>query len=133
MNMGRETKNIISIPMLQALDENSESNEDKDPDYKFFISYDFYGKDNNMYHRKGLYGYNEANRKSFTPQLNHISMKMTSFPLMSQTDYIIENDFCNSSTVTGCKNDYCSCTHVLQVKLNSIVELILVDEGNSRQ
>lgn len=73
---------------------------------------------------------NIVKEKVGTPQLNHISMKMPTFPLMSQPELINENSFCNSSTVQGCQNDYCSCSHVLQVKLGSVVELVLVDEGN---
>lgn len=65
-----------------------------------------------------------------TPQLNHITMRMPTFPLMSQTELIDSANFCNSSTISdNCTTEYCSCPHVLQVKLNSVVELILVDEG----
>lgn len=56
-------------------------------------------------------------------------MKLPSFPLLSQRELIKEDQFCNSSTVENCKNVFCSCTHVLQVKLNSVVEVIMVDEG----
>lgn len=65
----------------------------------------------------------------FTPQLNHISMQLPSFPLLSQRDSITPDQFCNSSTVENCKTQFCKCTHVLQVKLGSVVELVLVDEG----
>lgn len=68
-------------------------------------------------------------QKVSTPQLNHISMKLPPFPLLSERDLINPDQFCNSSTVKGCKNDYCACTHVLQVKTKSVVELVLVDEG----
>lgn len=66
----------------------------------------------------------------YTPQLNHISMKPSSFPLLSQRDSIDPNTFCNETSVKDCEKDFCSCTHVLQVKLKSVVEVILVDEGN---
>lgn len=68
-------------------------------------------------------------QKVFTPQLNHISMKLLPFPLLPERHLIKPDQFCNSSTVEGCKNDYCACTHVLQVKTNSVVELVLIDEG----
>lgn len=65
-----------------------------------------------------------------TPQLNHITMRMPTFPLMSQTELIDSSKFCNASTISqDCKTEFCACTHVLQVQLNSVVELILVDEG----
>ncbi|XP_014213138.1 laccase-1-like [Copidosoma floridanum] len=128
-NKGTEAEDSVSIPHLQALDKNSEANVERDPDYQFYISYDFYGKDSDDYHRKGLYGYREAKHKTGMPQLNHISMKMPTFPLMSQTGMIDSRHFCNDSTVKGCDTEYCACPHVLQVKLNSLVELVLVDEG----
>lgn len=40
------------------------------------------------------------------------------------------NNFCNSSSINEtCKEGYCECSHVLSVRLNSIVEIIIVDEG----
>lgn len=67
--------------------------------------------------------------KVLTPQLNHISMKLPPFPLLSERHLIKPDQFCNSSTVEGCEDDYCACTHVFQVKINSVVELVLIDEG----
>lgn len=65
----------------------------------------------------------------FTPQLNHISMKMPTFSLMSQTEMIDDRQFCNVSTVKNCRVDYCQCPHVIQLRLKSVVELVLIDEG----
>lgn len=45
--------------MLNSLDPDSEANT-KEPDYKFYISYDFYAKDNDKFHRKGLYGFHQG-------------------------------------------------------------------------
>lgn len=58
-------------------------------------------------------------------------MKLPPMPLLSQRDFIDSDQFCNSSTVQGCVQDYCACTHVLRVNLDSVVEIILVDEGLS--
>lgn len=71
----------------------------------------------------------DKKQRLFTPQLNHISMKLPSFPLLSQRHLIKPDQFCNSSTVEGCEKDFCACTHVLRVKVNSVVELVLIDEG----
>ncbi|XP_029167358.1 laccase-1-like isoform X1 [Nylanderia fulva] len=131
LNEGTETNSSISIPMLIAMDDDDASNT-KEPDYQFYISYDLYQKDNPHFHRKGLYGYWQVkNRKKqvSTPQLNHISLKLPPYPLLPERNLIKPDQFCNSSTVEGCENDYCACTHVLQVKLNSVVELVLIDEG----
>lgn len=38
--------------------------------------------------------------------------------------------FCNASSIDeSCKDGYCECSHVLSVKKNSVVEVIIVDEG----
>ncbi|XP_025992935.1 laccase-1 isoform X1 [Solenopsis invicta] len=128
LNEGTESNSSISMPLLDAMDDDDTSNT-REPDYQFYISYDFYGKDNPHFHRKNLYGFHQVKQQVFTPQLNHISMKLPPFPLLPGRHLIKPNQFCNSSTVEGCEKDHCACTHVLQVKLNSVVELVLIDEG----
>lgn len=60
LNEGTETNNSISIPLLKAMDKNDKSNT-ADPDYQFYVSYDFYKKDNPHFHRGKLYGFNQGN------------------------------------------------------------------------
>ncbi|XP_076766747.1 uncharacterized protein LOC143433334 [Xylocopa sonorina] len=130
LNEGMETNGSISMPLLRAMDANDKSNTEE-PDYQFYVSYDFYKKDNPHFHRANLYGFNEvkATKRVLLPQLNHISMKLPSVPLLSQRDFIDPDRFCNASTVQDCERNYCACTHVLRVKLDSVVEIVLVDEG----
>lgn len=130
LNEGTETNKSISIPLLKAMDKNDKSNT-APPDYQFYVSYDFYKKDNPHFHRSNLYEFNQVKdtKRVLTPQLNHISMKLPSMPLLSQRDLIDSDQFCNASTVKHCVQDYCACTHVLRVDLGSVVEVILVDEG----
>lgn len=129
-NMGTETNDTISIPLFDSMDPDDESNI-KEPDYQFYITYDFYNASNPVYHRKNLYDFHQVKKghKVYTPQLNHITMKPSSIPLLSQRDSIDTNTFCNESTVKNCDKDFCACTHVLQVKLRSVVEVVLIDEG----
>lgn len=42
------------------MDKNDKSNS-AHPDYQFYISYDFYKKDNPHFHRRKLYGFNQGN------------------------------------------------------------------------
>lgn len=64
----------------------------------------------------------------YSPQLNHISMKLPKSPLLVSRPSSAA--FCNETTVSPtCQQDYCECSHVLNVKLNSVVEVILIDEG----
>ncbi|XP_055852973.1 uncharacterized protein LOC129916824 [Episyrphus balteatus] len=139
LNMGPGYTGIVTINELKALAETPKHEQDdllkKEADYKFFVYYDFYPKDNPDFHPAGLYGFNEVTNGNpvLTPQLNHISMTMPSLPLMPARDHIDDSMFCNDTTFQNqgidCRKDFCKCHHVLQVKLNAVVELILVDEG----
>lgn len=63
-------------------------------------------------------------------QMNHISLVLQPFPLLPQRESIKPESFCNSTNLpSSCIKEQCACTHVLQVKLNSIVELVLVNDG----
>lgn len=124
-----------------------------EPDFKFFLSYDFYGKDNPLFHAFNLYGFNQGFKilsffhlclipnipclavtfgRIYTPQINHITMKMPSTPAMLMKGFQ-ESTFCNETSLAAqgvnCKETFCECTHVLQIPLNSVVEMILIDEG----
>ncbi|XP_063981172.1 uncharacterized protein LOC135164603 [Diachasmimorpha longicaudata] len=122
VNKGMESNDIISIPLLKTTEPDDVSNL-LEPDYQFFLAFDFYDKENPIFNVKN------HKLRLLTPQLNHISMKFTNFPLLAQRDAITPDQFCNSSTVGDCRYKYCACTHVLQVDLGSVVELVLVDEG----
>lgn len=68
----------------------------------------------------------------YTPQLNHISMKLPSSPLLVARPPA--DNFCNTTSIDKKCRDltgYCECSHVLSVKLNSVVEVIIVDEGKT--
>ncbi|XP_039951037.1 uncharacterized protein LOC120768422 [Bactrocera tryoni] len=105
-------------------------------DYKFFVYYDFYAKDNPVFHPGDYYGFNDSlgkTNKLYTPQLNHISLKMPPMALMAERNNVDDSLFCNDTSLAqqgiDCRKDFCDCHHVLQVPLNSVVELIVVDEG----
>lgn len=67
LNEGTESNNSISIPMLTAMDEDDVSNT-KEPDYQFYISYDFYSRDNPHFHRKDLYGFHQGKVQMLSPK-----------------------------------------------------------------
>ncbi|KAJ8683451.1 hypothetical protein QAD02_019243 [Eretmocerus hayati] len=122
----------ISVPLLTSMETNDISLTPK-PDQQIYIVFDYNQIDNYDFHRENLYGFNQVsqNRSIGTMQLNHISMKLPPFPLMSQWYMLDDNTLCNSTTIPRgeCIRGYCACTHVLQVKLNSVIELVMVDEG----
>jgi len=69
-------------------------------------------------------------QRLLTPQLNHISLRLPPFPLLSQhSDLGTKYPFCNESNISGCENKYCECTHVIEVPLGSVLELIIIDKG----
>ncbi|XP_054084101.1 uncharacterized protein LOC105219789 [Zeugodacus cucurbitae] len=105
-------------------------------DYKFFVYYDFYAKDNPVFHPGDYYGFNDSmgtTNKLYTPQLNHISLKFPPMALMAERNNVDDSLFCNDTSLAqqgiDCRKEFCHCHHVLQVPLNSVVELIVVDEG----
>jgi hypothetical protein len=72
-------------------------------------------------------------QRLLTPQLNHISLRLPPFPLLSQhSDLGTKYPFCNETTISGCENKYCECTHVIEVPLGTVLELIIIDKGKSK-
>ena len=55
---------------------------------------------------------------------------MPSSPPLSQANSFSTESFCNESTVFNCKEKQCACPYMLHVPLGSLVEVILIDEGN---
>uniref|UniRef100_W8B7R7 L-ascorbate oxidase n=1 Tax=Ceratitis capitata TaxID=7213 RepID=W8B7R7_CERCA len=105
-------------------------------DYKFFVYYDFYAKDNPDFHPSDYYSFNDtmgSTNKVYTPQLNHISLKFPPMALMAERNNVDDSLFCNETSLAqqgiDCRKEFCHCHHVLQVPLNSVVELIVIDEG----
>lgn len=130
LNKGEEEDETISVAEMKSLQGYDESLKEV-ADYQFYIAYDFYAKNNSHFHRSPYYGYYQVphpDNRLYTPQLNHISMKMPSSPLLLTRPS--PDGFCNSSSIDeSCKDGYCECSHVLSVKKNSVVEVVIVDEG----
>ncbi|XP_013168843.1 PREDICTED: laccase-4-like [Papilio xuthus] len=130
LNKGEEENETISVAEMRSLQGYDDSLKEI-ADYQFYVAYDFYAKNNSHFHRSPYYGYYQVPHKDnrlYTPQLNHISMKMPSSPLL--LDRPSPDNFCNMSSISeDCKEGYCECSHVLSVKKNAVVEIIIVDEG----
>lgn len=67
--------------------------------------------------------------------INNLSLVFPDYPPLTQPSDINESDFCDEgqrpSHCVGKR--LCSCIHRLRVNLNSIVELIVVDESQGKQ
>lgn len=64
----------------------------------------------------------------YTPQINKMSFKLPSFPLLPQRDMIRPSMSCDHLK-KDCSKEFCECTNIIKVPLGSIVELFLIDKG----
>ncbi|XP_053671441.1 uncharacterized protein LOC128721687 [Anopheles nili] len=135
LNRGPGAEDVITIAETNALDQEDLLLLRNETDYKFYVYYDFYGKDNPHFHVPELYGFgqvvNNTNRL-YTPQLNHISMRMPPVPFLPGRDALDESQFCNETSLRdrNCSGgEFCECSHVIQIPLHATVEMIMVDEG----
>lgn len=136
LNKGSGHVESVSIAELTGLDEIHPKLLQPNADFQFYVYYDFYDRSNPHFNDPNLYA-NDAmttiKNQFIGPQLNRIAMKMPSYPLLVAKDSLDESGFCNETSLANknidCIEDFCECTHVLQVPLNASVELILVDEG----
>ena len=51
-------------------------------------------------------------------------------PLLTQPYDVPDSQFCNSSNRHCDPDKYCECIHVLDIPLGSLVEMVLIDNGN---
>lgn len=66
------------------------------------------------------------------PLINNISNAFPSSPLLTQPYDTDPGLLCHDTApVRACigVDNYCSCIHVLKLKLDSVVEIVLIDEG----
>lgn len=126
------TPNTVLLSELSSLPGKSDPALRPKADYKFYVSYDFYPIDHIHFQKSPLYSFFKIpvpNRVA-TPQLNHISMKFPSFPLMTDLEKSKTLNYCNQSSISmECRFEFCECPHVLRIPLNSVVEIVLIDEG----
>ncbi|CAH1282323.1 unnamed protein product [Diabrotica balteata] len=134
LNKGvEENDSVIVMPQMESLKPWDESLKEK-PDFQYYIAYDFYKISNQEFHRPPHYGFYDVHnlkQRVLTPQLNHISMTMPTFPLLSQRDEITDDLFCNKETMKeqNCSETHCQCPHGIKIPLGAVAELIFIDEG----
>lgn len=68
LNRPSGIKESITVAEVKPRDKGPNHIMKAEPDFKFFLSYDFYGKDNPLFHLSNLYGFNQG-RKNFQIQL----------------------------------------------------------------
>ncbi|CAK9305034.1 unnamed protein product [Gordionus sp. m RMFG-2023] len=63
------------------------------------------------------------------PMFNNISFRHPSAPLLSQYYDVPDRELCNINTHPQCASEFCSCTHMYEIELGAVVEVIVIDEG----
>lgn len=65
--------------------------------------------------------------------INNITFEYPSSPLASQINDVPDNVICNENnlpdTCFSQQSSICRCTHVINVEIGSVVELVLVHQG----
>lgn len=143
--LGKKTKKVLN-PLNEKIDNTSiNANElqsltpvDRSlkptPDRRVILSFDFYRKDNPHLYKKGSYGFHEVAHKKeqvLTPQLNHVSLILPPFPLLSQYSDLKKGMLCSQQNLKNCSKKFCECINIIELKLGEVVELILIDIGKA--
>ncbi|RXG60102.1 Laccase-3 [Armadillidium vulgare] len=99
------------------------------PDHKFFIEFDLYAINNEKWFHRGVFNFSGVDEdfRVKVPLMNFISFRLPNVPPLSQPNEVNQTLYCNSSTISNsnCETEFCRCTHVLNVELGSLVEIIL--------
>ncbi|KAK8384269.1 hypothetical protein O3P69_009199 [Scylla paramamosain] len=88
------------------------------PDYTFWLNFNFYAQ---------LSLQPPGSPPQVMVHINGISFKLPSAPPLYQPN-VDTSIFCNETSRKNCDEGFCHCPHVLTVKQDSLVEVVLVDE-----
>lgn len=101
------------------------------PDERYYIPFDLSLNYNPDYYKPGLYPFTafDPDLHVKLPTINYTAFEFPTSPLLSQYHDIPKEQFCNRSE--NCEGRFCGCTNVIKVKLNAVVEIILIDLGKS--
>ncbi|XP_064639307.1 uncharacterized protein LOC135494912 [Lineus longissimus] len=106
-----------------------------EPDVKFYLAHDFRKIDNPHLHNPDLYSLaataSYPGMHLYSPQINNITMALPPSPPLTQEEDIPKDLMCPPYNGTGsyCNKEFCECTHMIEVKLGQLVELVLIDNG----
>lgn len=136
LNSYKNSSHSLSVLGTTSLDPDTEELQTQKVDYKYHFHFDFYEKNFPKFNSPILYSNQRVSNdedKFFGPQINHISMKYPSEPILMNQYEDLRLNFCNSTSLAernmNCREIFCECFHVLDVPFNRNVEIILLDEG----
>ncbi|XP_022095078.1 laccase-25-like [Acanthaster planci] len=126
------TANILNINQLNATGQDSSKDTIPEADVVYYIALNkklvINSSAVNEHSKPTIFGQLYA-------QLNHITFRPPSRPLLTQSHEILEHEFCNYESVMAhqerCTKQQCECTHTLQINMGQVVELVLVDDART--
>jgi L-ascorbate oxidase len=60
LNAAYVQRGSVTVAEMKSVEKRPNNIMKAQPDFKFFLSYDFYGKDNHLFHLSNLYGFNQG-------------------------------------------------------------------------
>lgn len=100
-------------------------------DERFYLGFDNYAVDFGAIFQADHYTHflSEGATEVIQAAVNNISFMSPSFNILTQTDQITDDVFCDGNNIPKrCASRICPCTHRIKIKLNSVVEMVLIDD-----
>lgn len=101
-------------------------------DQRFYLGFDNYVVDFGEIFQENLYTHflSEEGSEVFQAAINNISFMSPTFSILTQTNEVTDDIFCDENNIPKhCANrSICPCTHRIKIKLNSVVEMVLIDD-----
>ncbi|KAK7098255.1 uncharacterized protein [Littorina saxatilis] len=108
---------------------------DERVDVKLILGMDYNGNDNTKFNNKDLYPVQSLKPRMghVTPVIDNITFMLPPVPLLSQREDVESGWFCNRSSLVDPDHcfdrDLCMCTHLINIPLGKVVEVIVYHEG----
>lgn len=104
-------------------------------DQRFFLGFNNYDVDVDDLFQTNRYEHflSDGGPDVIQAAINNISFTQPSFSILTQTDEISDDMFCDQDSLPErcAERTICHCTHRLKVKLNSVVEMVLIDDQDA--
>jgi hypothetical protein len=125
--------NVVIFDKMKSLSTKSSidylSRISQKPARQFYLVFDLAGYDDDEFHEKNLYPYNNSVNTFKSSLIDNIKFEMP--PLVPLYNWaLMPKDFiCNKINKTNnCMDkEFCTCLHTLEVNLNDLVELVIID------
>ncbi|XP_077987804.1 uncharacterized protein LOC144442357 [Glandiceps talaboti] len=121
----------IPIAHLNSTEPNDVTSERVDK--KIYLAMEFNKIDNYHFHDPDYYPIRslETSHHLYSTQINDVAFRHASSPLLTQSSELPPGEICTPETLStrNCTAEFCECTHVHEVELGQVVELIIADEG----